>query len=533
MNALVDAYLASDRSQKVITRDAAIEWLNGEIVRSGDALRQAEIAVDAYRRKNGLVRGQFAAISSERLSSLSQQLVTAEAAQAQAWSRMQQFSGSPGSSREVLDNRTIADLKQQLAVVTARYAQVAERDGPSHPALMALGQQRSALQRELDDEVKAIRASITRDLEAANARVGELRRQYDGVKLEVGDTGGAEAGIATLVRNVEARREIFIDLSKKANALETERRLLSGDARLVNHAEAPSRAWFPKTLPFVMFGTVLATMMGAGTALLRDHGDRRVRRAGTLVALSGMPVIGQIPRTRRLLGRRSLPQQISAQKPLQDAVRALFGELMLRRGLAPQVLLVASAEMGEGKTFLSLALAHFAAGAGRRVLAIECDLRRPGFQAALRLPAREGLSEYLRGEIDLPEAIETVHPGMFDIITAGRPAIDSMELLTGPRMDVLLATARGRYDLVILDSPPSRLLIDARLLARRSDGVIYCASAGHSNMDAVVDGMHAMQEAGGHVLGVALGKVSPRDVRSYDGERGRPRRLLALPETTA
>ena len=522
-NALVDAYLAEDRSRKVDTREEAIAWLNGEIRRSGDELRRAEVALETNRRQAGLVRGQQASISSERLSSLSQQLITAQGARAEAASRLAQL-GDGGSAREVLDSRVITDLRQQQAQIGAQYAQLANRYGEGYPQLAGLARQQRDIQRRIDEESRRVVGSLQRERETATARVNDLTRQLEGAKVEVGDSTGAEAAIATLVRDVEVRREMFVDISKKVNELETERRLIGGDARLVSYAEVPSKLFFPKTTPFLAMGVMVAAILAAAAALLRDRADRTVRGAIGIAQVAGVPVIGHIPR----VGRLASPRQVEQPSALQESVRALFGQCVLMSGTTPRVLLLASSNPGEGKTFLTLAMAHFAASTGRRVLAIECDLRRPSFGTSMRLPQKPGLSEYLRGEVGFADIV-TSSPGKPDVIAAGAPAIDSMELLSSGRIDELLRYARSTYDLVVMDSPPSEMLMDARVLAKRSDGVIYCASWGQSHSEAVLDGMRGIEQAGGRVLGLAVGMVRESEYPLYDTGPTRPSRYLVAP----
>ncbi len=521
-NAVVDTYLQDDRARKIDTRNAAIAWLNGEIARTGEELRRAEMSVVMQRRETGNVRGQLAGISAERLSNIAQQLTIAQGAQAEASSRLARFAdrgeAPPGDeTRESWINRAIADIHQQLATVVTQVAQFEERYGPRHPALVEARQQQRALERRLATEYRRVGATLEREAAAANARVAELRREYDRLVNDVGQTSSAEAGMATLLRDAEVRRAIFADLSKRLNDLETERRLLAGDARLVSHAEVPPRVFFPKATPFITFGLVVSLAIAGAAALLRDRADRRLRGISRLVSLAGMPVVGQIPRVERARALQADPLPNSQPPALQEAVRALFGRCVLLPRRTPKMLLVASSEPGDGKTFLTLALARFAASTERRVLVIECDLRRPRFSGTLRMSGGAGLSEYLRGTSKLPDVITPAGAmGRLHVIRAGRPANDSLELLSGERMRELLRQARAQYDLVLLDSPPAQVLVDARLLAPLADGVIYCANWGHSRLDSVLEGLRDMQAAGGNVLGLAINNVSARQYALYE-----------------
>ncbi len=523
-NALIDTYLKDDKDRKVDTHDNAINWLSAEIARSGQELRTAELAVEQYRSENGIVRGQTASISSERLSALGQQLAAAQAAYAQALSRP--FQLGTDEAPEVLNSRTIADLKQQAAVLASRAADLRQRLGDAHPAVVAAVDQKREIDRRLAAETARILGGLQKDVHAAAARVSELKGQYDKLMLNVGQAGGAEAGIAIMVRDVEARREIYVEQLKKVNVLQTERRLLTGDARLVNHAELPDRPWFPKKLPFVGIGTVLATVVGAGMSLMRDRGDRTFRATSNLPALAGIPIMGYVPWVRRRRSSRVPTMHLDAASPLEEAIRALFGRVVLVPGTAPKTIMVGSADIGEGKTFLTLSMALFAASTGRRVLVVEADLRRPTFGKALKLAGGVGLSEYLRGEAALDQIVGD-YQGLH-IITAGRPSVDSTELLSKNRLDVLLSGAEADYDLILVDSPPAMLLMDAHVMARRVDGIIFCASLGKSRLPRVVQGMRDLVAAGGEVLGLVVSGASGVDGLDY-GLPGSRTSYRALP----
>jgi succinoglycan biosynthesis transport protein ExoP len=508
-NALVDAYLRDDKERKVDSHDNAINWLNTEIDRSGEELRKAETDIETYRSQHGIVRGQMASISSERLSSLGQQLAEAQASYAHALSRSSQSARDTNSVQEVLKSQTVADLKRQAAELSARRADLQQHYGDRYPALLSVNDQLREVQRQLAQESQRVGVSLQGDLQASAGRVAELRGQFDKLMRDVGNTGGAEAGIAIMVRDVEARREIYVEQLKKVNILQTERRLLTGDARLVNHAEIPERPWFPKRLPFAAVGLVLSTAVGAGLGLLRDHGDGTLRSTN-LRQLAGVSIAGSIPWVRARRGARWPLRDLYNPSPLQEAVRAIFSRCMLVPGNVPKTLMIGSSDVGEGKTFLTLALALFAVTTGRRVLVIEADLRRPTFRKALRLPEGPGLSEFLQAEKlnpDQPLSEMVVKYRGLHVITAGKPSVASTELLSKERFERLLQVAASTYDFVLIDSPPTLLLMDAQVLARRVDGIIYCASFGRSRLERVLRGINDLENAGGRMLGVVVGGV--------------------------
>lgn len=520
-NILVQTYLNLRTDEKLKPRDAAIAWLRSEIGRLSAKLKASESAIEAFLTTRNLVKGQIAPITSERLTNLSQQLATAQADQASVAGRLAQ---TGPDTRDVLDSRTVSDLKQQLSLVSGQIAQMGARYGAAYPGLAALQQQRAGLQAALGSETGRVVLSVGHDYQAAVDRVALLTRQVDALKKEVGASDNAMTQIAALQRDTEVDRELYLDLTKRLNELEAARRLVVGDARLVNLAELPDKVFFPKKLTFGLTGLLLATAMASVAALLRDRADGAVRASGTLQVAAGVRVLVHIPQVRRLgLGASRLAQQLEMPSAFQEAIRGLYAECRLVEDApALRTMLVTSSLPGEGKTFVTLALAHFAAVAGQRVLVLECDLRQPSFARALSMRSDHGISDYLRGHVRIEDIVVASNTKRLDVALAGRTAINSTELLSSPRMRNLLDWAAGQYDLVLIDTPPNQLLRDARVLARQADGVLYCAQWGHSQTSDVLSGVQSIQAAGGRVVGLVLDRVQTDQYRLYNATHAIP-----------
>jgi capsular exopolysaccharide synthesis family protein len=142
-----------------------------------------------------------------------------------------------------------------------------------------------------------------------------------------------------------------------------------------------------------------------------------------------------------------------------------------------QVVLVASAVAGEGKTLTSCNLAlTLSESYRRRVLLIDADLRRPALHHVFKLDASVGLSDGLAANADSSLVVRQVSPNLA-ILPAGRPSADPMAGLISQRMRRLIDEAKQTFDWVILDTPPLVLLPDANLLASMADGVVLVIRA--------------------------------------------------------
>ena len=525
-------YLDSRIREKLQPRDGALEWLRDETRRVAARLKSTETQIDAFLHSKGIVRGQVASIASEQLSSLSQQLAIAQADRASAAGKMQQASNG-GATSSVLENRAVGDVKQQLATVSAQVAQLSSRYGSANPALRELLDQKRGLEGMLGRETGLVNRSASADYQAANSRVVTLTQQIDGLKRDVRGNDNAETQMASLQRELLTDRELYLDLTKSLNQLETNRRLVTANAQLVALAELPPSVFFPKISTFAMTGLMLATALATITALLRDRADRTIRTVDGLEDATGLRVLARVPHVPRVgRGASLLVKRMQKPSAFQEAIRGLYAECMLlgskrQRERRLRSLMICSAGTGEGKSFVTLALAHFAVGAGQRVLILECDLRRPSLARSLHLPPREGMTDILRGAVTATEAVVATRIPNLDVILAGVPAMDSTELLGHPRMGQVLEWAETRYDLVLIDTPPSRLLRDARILASEVDGILYCAQWGRSHTAAVLEGVAEIRADGGRVLGLVLDRLESEDDRLYGGRHQAGSYLIA------
>jgi succinoglycan biosynthesis transport protein ExoP len=518
-NAVANAYVATKLQDKLDSRLAAIAWLRSEIANISADLADTEAKIDAFNREHGLVRGQNSSLASEQLTAISLQLAAARDAKSLAEAKLGQLASGADSAPEALDNRAIGDIKQQLADVIGRSGNLENQHGPAYPALAGLLQQKSSLSERLEAETSRIGKSLRQEYEKSTSRVAALEEQLEKAKQAVAAGTGAEIQIASLQRHADVQRELYIDLSKKLDSLETERRVLSGNVHVVSYAQLPRGVAFPRKLPFILGGLMLAAGAGVGTTLLVDRGDRSVRSKWGLQVAAGAPVLAYIPTARRT--QLASCREVLVPCELQEAVRDLYAHCVLMQETdRPQCVLVSSALPGDGKTFVTLALAQFAAASGARVLAIEADLRRPDFHRALEETSGTGLSAYLCGVAECEQVVQRSQVPGLDVILAGEPALNSTELLSNGRFDELLRWARSRYEFILVDSPPSRVLVDAQLLATRVDGVLYCARWGVSDTRVVSNAVHELASRGAHVIGIAIDRANARQVRFFDGYGG-------------
>ena len=172
-----------------------------------------------------------------------------------------------------------------------------------------------------------------------------------------------------------------------------------------------------------------------------------------------------------------------------------------------KIIMVTSAMQGEGKSTTAINLAISYAMTDRKVLIVDCDLRRPKLARLLQMNSRVGLSNLIMNP-DLKESavLASKTPGL-DVLLSGDIPPNPSELLGSPRMQRLLTELRKDYDFVILDSPPVNMVTDAVVLAPETDGVLVLVRANHTDRGAVIHAMEQLEYAKAKVLGFVLNDV--------------------------
>ena len=247
----------------------------------------------------------------------------------------------------------------------------------------------------------------------------------------------------------------------------------------------------------------------------------RVHKPGEVPQNLGIHTLGVLPLLapksaetygRALPGNESLPGIV-----FTDAVDGLCASLMCDDRLCrSKVIMVTSAGEGEGKTLLATQLAAGFARSGHRTLFLDCYFRNSRCQRELGLPAGPGLSEVLRGEAELPNALQTLPNSEVRILAAGKCNPQVIKALSNGTFAALLARLRQDFDCIIVDSAPTPVVADGLLIGKLADGVILVIRSKVSKAPAVVAAYEQLAALKIHTLGAVVNaNPDPASSRYY------------------
>lgn len=206
---------------------------------------------------------------------------------------------------------------------------------------------------------------------------------------------------------------------------------------------------------------------------------------------------------------------------IEHAYQTLLDSFYLPNWNRPlKVLLVMSAQPEEGKTTVTVILALTAMMAGKRVLLIDADLRKPKVHELLRVDNKVGLGDFLAGQVGVHDAIQAVEisPGSSDgiarslsVITSGSaPATNTLLSMETPKLKGLLEELAPQFDLVFLDSSPALSVTDPLFIAPMADGIILIVATGLVTEKDAKRAKEWIEQAGGRILGVVLNRFNEK-----------------------
>ena len=171
-----------------------------------------------------------------------------------------------------------------------------------------------------------------------------------------------------------------------------------------------------------------------------------------------------------------------------------------------RTILVTSSEPGEGKSTtvgnLALSLAH----GDKKVLVIDCDLRKPSIHKKFKISNAVGLSDVIVGKKDLNNVLNKYNKNLF-ILTSGKIPPNPSEMLSSKTMTLLLEKLKETYDYIILDTPPVQAVTDAQVLSAKSDGTIIVVKAGKTKKDSVNSSLGLLKKVNANIIGTVLNSV--------------------------
>lgn len=486
-------------------------------------------AVQRYRIANNLPSTTGANLTEQEISSYNQATATARAQTAEdaarlATARRQLAQGSSGDDvGEALQSPVVSGLRQRQAELTSQLANLRANYGPRYPEVLKVQSQLTALDGQIEAEIKRIISNLEAKQRVSAQREGSLQSTLNRASGALAQNNRAMAGLDDLLRRSTASQSLYDSYLNRYKEVLAREGTEQPTARVLTKAVLPGAPVSPKPLLNMVLALVIGVGLGLAAALGSEMLYSGLTTGDDIEQRLRVPYLGLIPTLSSIGKSKNTPLSAIINEPRSAFAEAFRGiRAALRNGPTgrPQVIAIASALPKEGKTTNSVCLARSYQNAGQSTVLVDCDLRRQGVSRLIReQAARPGLLEVLRGAATLSEVLIKEGSGLHVLPISGNSS-DEAELLTGEPFDRLLNMLRERFEIVILDTAPLLPIADARVVVSKADAALLMVRWRKTPDNAVRSAMRMLTQDV-HLVGAVLTMVDMKKQMKFgygDGE---------------
>ena len=417
-------------------------------------------------------------------------------------------------------NTQIADVERQIGnlqdQIQVRTAEVLEEQKTELEIQIGATQTDVAeAQRELAAAPESSEKKA--ELERRQTLLRSYENAYNTLLVQKKVNSSEDEELVQLEKTFNLYQQIYLNLLNNREALRLARLQNTLNVARIDAAQINPTPVRPRTSLNTLLGALAGVILAVSIIFLRDFLDDTIKNREDIKRMFGLPTLGQIP-------LHEAPEEVGLfianqpRSPVSETYRALRTNLEFSAVDLPlKTILVTSAGPGEGKSTVATNLAGALAQAGKKVLLIDTDLRRPRIHQYLGLGNRFGLSELFLGQGSLRDVIQ-VYEGpnntQFEVVTTGAIPPNPGELLSSERMKALLTEAAEIAGIVIIDSAPS-LVADSQAISASADGVIIVVEAGRTHAEPVRAMLETLRRTQTRILGLVLNRM-----QAHHGEYG-------------
>lgn len=354
----------------------------------------------------------------------------------------------------------------------------------------------------LQDQLAALQQPV-QDLEN-QLLAAETEAERERIRDEI-----AELQASTQAERSSLENTLALYRSEISSLQVSQRVTRTGGVQIISDANVPTDPYAPKPLQSGFLGGAVGLMLGVGFAFLRETLDDRVRTREELERVTGWTTIGLVPVIPRPKDRDSDLATLDAPtSAAAEAYRSLRTAVQFIGLDAPlDMVLVTSAKPAEGKTTTAANLAVTLAQAGKRVILLDADLRKPRLHKEFGLPNSAGFTTML---LDSRLGSDTFHrtkvPNLV-VVPSGPPPPNPSELLSLGVTRKVITLLCEECDVLLVDSPPVLPVTDALILSGYADGVIVVANAKGAEAKSLRRTRELLDQVNAKVMGVSVNQI--------------------------
>ena len=412
----------------------------------------------------------------------------------------------------VAEQSRVSGLLEQITGSRINISSLSKRYREKHPAMIQLLQTLQEAELELEgavqnsvDKVYAGYIEAKSNFEMASQRLAEKEK-------ELIDLSKTRVEYSSLLRDLEVQQSFFQALNSRMTTEKAQVNLKNPNARVVDEAfpppeDKPSSPNIAMNLAAGFFGGIA---VGFGLIFAVAFLDDRVKSAFDIEGTIGLPMLGVIPRIKKLdTSTKAQAVASNVDRHVTETFRSIHSALKLNdQSRNAKIILATSTLPGEGKSFVSSNLSLTFANHGEKTLLIDADLRLPNVARSLQLENDFGLLDHIEKGVALDEVIiKEVYPNL-DVLPSGGKSKNPTQVLNSAQLEAMFADLRDRYDRIVVDSPPLAAVSDALNLLPLVDGTLYIIKFNTVKRKTAVVNVRRLWESNTPVFGAILNNIT-------------------------
>lgn len=341
-------------------------------------------------------------------------------------------------------------------------------------------------------------SSINSYIATLRAQMGNAQRMASVATSRIAANPNQAKYLLSVERQQKVKESLYLFLLQKREENELTQAFTAYNTSMLEEPDGSTAPTSPQKGMIFLIAAIIGIMVPLVVIVIREMLDTKIRGKKDLASLT-IPFLGEIPvafkkargfdrfdKKKREIQKKKIVVEDQNRDGINEAFRVLRTNLeFFETSGGPsgqesaKVIAVTSANPGSGKTFISVNLAKVLAIKGKRVLLIDCDLRKGSLSRILGNP-NPGLTDYLIGRADLKDILRKSADSTsgLDAIGLGAVPPNPAELLASEKLDRLIAGFKEEYDFIVLDCPPVEIVADAKVINRVADMTIFVVRAG-------------------------------------------------------
>jgi capsular exopolysaccharide synthesis family protein len=554
-NTLCNEFIVQNMEARWQMSQRTGDWLSRQLDDMRIKLERSDDALQSYARQAGLMftsgsdnsgNNNGGSVSEQKLRQLQEELSKAQADRMTQESRYELTrNAAPETLPDVLNDSNMREFQSKLTDLERQKAQLTSVFKPEYTKVRQIQAQITTIEAALASSRNDVLGRVKNDFDAASRRERLLAAAYNTQVQLVTQESQKAIQYNILKREVESNRQLYEAMLQRVKESGIASAMKASNVRVVDEAKAPKKPYSPSLPMNAGLGLLAGAFLGMAFVVMRERADKTLQQPGEVALWLEVPELGVIPsanaarhrlyyyspskdggeKNRKALtaggddktAGSSVELITMSERPSMtaEAFRVVLTSILFsgENGSRPRAVVVTSPGPGEGKTTVATNLAISMAEIGRRVLLVDADLRRPRIHTLFKLPNEAGLTTLLQStNLENADIASLIHPtpvASLFAMPSGPSTSAAANLLFSPVMRLLLQRFRNEFDMVIVDTPPSLQMPDARVVAREADAVVLVFRSGRTTRDAALATAQRFAEDKTRILGTILNDWNP------------------------